>query len=353
MRHSTYLSIGLLIAVVLWMLSGALANVTKSTPVVKEAHGPVPVMKVQVIDVTAEEINHEIVIQGELKPLRQVEIRAQTGAKVVGMPVDRGALVEEGTPIIELAVEDRHVQLNQARAEISNLRLEVEGARKLQKEGLQSENHLKAVEASLAAAEADLLRAILELDYIRIKVPFSGVLEERYVELGSHLEKGDKVALILDESILKAVGHVSQQSAGMLSLGQLIKVRLLDGRDAQGRITYISRLGDSVTHSFRVEAEIPNPEGKLKAGVSAELHISVGSVSAHFLSPALLALSDKGEVGIKSVDQKGKVRFHAIDLVRTEANGVWVSGLPAKVRVITQGQGFVNEGEAVHPVPAS
>ena len=79
-----------------------------------------------------------------------------------------------------------------------------------------AENRLRAAEAALAAAEAELERAALELEYTRIKAPFDGVLEERFVELGSHLEKGDKAALLVDESELKAVGRVSQQSAGTL-----------------------------------------------------------------------------------------------------------------------------------------
>jgi len=80
--------------------------------------------------------------------------------------------------------------------------------------------------------------------------------------------------LLVDESVVKATGRVSQQSAGKLSLGQPIKLRLLDGREAEGQVTYISRVGDAETHSFRVEAEVPNPQGLLSAGVSAELRIA-------------------------------------------------------------------------------
>ncbi len=253
--------------------------------------------------------------------------------------------------LIELAQEDRTAQLERARAEVNNQKLEVAGARKLNKQGLQAENRLKAAEAALAAANADLKRARLELAYTRIKAPFGGVLEERYVELGSYPEKGEKVALLVDESVLKAVGRISQQSAGKLRLGQRIKVRLLDGREAEGQVTYISRLGDAETHSFRVEAEVANPEGLLHAGTSAQLRIAINNEAAHFLSPAAFSLDDTGEVGVKSVNDEGVVYFYPIDLVRTEADGVWVSGLPEQVRVIIQGQGFVSAGESVIPVP--
>jgi multidrug efflux system membrane fusion protein len=115
-------------------------------------------------------------------------------------------------------------------------------------------------------------------------------------------------------------------------------------------VTYISHLGDEETHSFRMEAEVPNPEGLLSAGVSAEIRIAIGREAAHFLSPAVLSLSEQGEVGVKSVDEDGRVHFHPIELMRSEAQGVWVTGLPSRVRLITQGQEFVNAGEKVIPV---
>ncbi|MCP3867584.1 MAG: HlyD family efflux transporter periplasmic adaptor subunit [Gammaproteobacteria bacterium] len=232
MRHSTVLSIGLLSALVAWMLSGATASVPE-TP--ESPLGPLKSpqqMKVTILDVKAREITREIVIQGELEPLRQV-------------------------------------------------------------------------------------------------------------------------ALLVDESVLKATGRVSQQSAGGLRLRQRIQVRLLDGREAVGQLTYISRVGDAETHSFRVEAEVPNTDHRLNAGTSAELRIAVGTEPAHFLSPAVLSLGDKGEVGMKSVDDQGVVGFFPIQLDRSEFDGVWVSGLLDTVSIITQGQGFVNRGESVIPVPAA
>ncbi len=353
MKSSGYLSLALLSAVVVWMLSGAFAGIAdKEVSPAKQATGPQK-MRVAVLDTRAQAVTHEIVVQGELVPLRQVEIRSKTESHVTGLPVDRGARVKSETLLVRLAEEDRPAQLKRAQTEVNKQRFEVKGARKLKNKGLQAENHLNAAEAALAAAQAELTRARLELGYTEIRAPFGGVLEERYVELGSHLEKGDRVALLVDESVLKAVGRVSQQSADKLRLGQPISIRLLDGREAEGRVTYISRVGDSETHSFRVEAQVPNPDGRFSAGVSAELRIAVGSESAHFLSPAVLSLDDTGQVGVKTVNDEGVVRFYPITLVRTEAGGVWLSGLPERVRVITQGQGFVNAGQAVIPVPAS
>jgi multidrug efflux system membrane fusion protein len=358
MKKSTYLSLGLFFLVAIWMLSGVLFKPSKSeisatNSVTHSTPRSPQKMTVGVEDIRSQNIMREIMVQGELEPLRKVEIRAQTTSRVVELPVEKGEPVAEGTLLVRLAKEDREAQLKSAQAEVESQQLEVAGAKKLLKRGLQSKNQLKARESALALAEAALERAKLELEYIAIKTPFQGVLEERYVELGSHLEKGDQVALIVDKSIVKAVGYISQQSTGKVRLGQKVNIRLLDGQEASGTLTYLSSVGDAQTHSFRVEADVVNTDGMLNAGVSVELSIATGQESAHFVSPAVLSLDAHGEIGIKSVNGDSVVSFYPIELLRTEAGGIWVSGLPDKVRIITQGQGFVNEGEPVKEMPAS
>ena len=90
MKSSTYLSLGLLVSVVAWMLSGAFANVSETESPGAERHKTHQKMKVRVRDVMAQEITREIVVQGELEPLRQVEISAQTASRVVNLPVSKG-----------------------------------------------------------------------------------------------------------------------------------------------------------------------------------------------------------------------------------------------------------------------
>lgn len=91
MKSSTYLSLGLLLAVVVWMLSGATAGAPETEIAREEPRNTLQKMKVRVIDAIAEEITREIVVQGELEPLRQVEIRSQTTSRVIGLPMPKGA----------------------------------------------------------------------------------------------------------------------------------------------------------------------------------------------------------------------------------------------------------------------
>jgi len=49
------------------------------------------------------------------------------------------------------------------------------------------------------------------------------------------------------------------------------------------------------------------------------------------------------------VDADNKVVFTAVTIERAQTDGVWVSGLPDAVDIITIGQGYVNNGETVDP----
>ena len=116
---------------------------------------------------------------------------------------------------------------------------------------------------------------------------------------------------------------------------------------------YVAPVASDTTRTFRVELAIPNPQGLLRAGMTAEVRLPAGEINAHRMTPALLTLDDDGNVGVKTVDEKNRVVFFPVEVVVSDSNGVWVTGLPDNARVITVGQGFVAPGETVNPVPAS
>jgi multidrug efflux system membrane fusion protein len=63
----------------------------------------------------------------------------------------------------------------------------------------------------------------------------------------------------------------------------------------------------------------------------------------------VISLDDAGRVGAKTVDEDDRVVFHPIEVIRTAPDGVWVTGLPERIRLITIGQDFVSAGERVRP----
>ena len=70
-------------------------------------------------------------------------------------------------------------------------------------------------------------------------------------------------------------------------------------------------------------------------------------MKAHRISPALLALDDSGGVGVRIVDARHVVQMVPVNVIKDDAQGVWVTGLPETATVITVGQELVGAGDRV------
>ena len=127
----------------------------------------------------------------------------------------------------------------------------------------------------------------------------------------------------------------------------------MSGATVEGSIRHISTVADEATRTFRVELQVPNPDGVISDGMTAEIALPLSLISAHLVSPAILTLSEKGLIGVKSVDENGLVLFHPVSIVDTDKDGVWIAGLPDEVELITVGQEYVTPGEKVESVPES
>lgn len=349
MSKSVLAAIAIAAALALWMLSGQLVARNAETPT-KAPERPAQPMKVQVQDLTAQPVARAVIVQGQLEPRRTIRLRAETSGAVIQVPVQKGQRVRRDAPLLRLAMEDREYRLRQAEALARQRRKDLDAVSKLKQKGLQAENRLIEAEALLAAAEAELERVKWDIAHTRIDAPLAGVVNELSVELGEFIERGDPVAALVDDSVLLATAQAPQQSVGQLQLGQVVKARVITGETLEGKISFISAMADPETRSFRIEAEIPNPEWRLTAGMSAALHIPLETIPGHFVSPSALVLDGHGALGAKAVEPSNRVVFHPVRIVRTAANGVWIAGLPERVRLIVLGQGFVSPGETVEPV---
>jgi multidrug efflux system membrane fusion protein len=346
---NSYLTAGvILLVVVLWMLSGLLRDDAAPAAAAKvSAQASAGLTQVRVKTFHAEPVTREVVFSGHSAPLRSVDLRAETIGTVASLPVPRGAPVHKGEVLITLAEDNRGARLREAQALVQQRQLELSATRKLQAGSLisevqlaQAETALKSAQAALGAAELDLARSV-------IRAPFDGVLDLRGVEVGASVREGDVVARVVDLDPLLIVGTVAEQDVGKLHLGDGGRAHLVTGEELSGRIRYIAAAADTATRTFSVELEVPNPQALPVAGVTAEVRVALEPLSAHHVSPALLALDDGGAVGVKSVGADGTVAFHPANIVRSGNDGLWLAGLPESVRLITVGQGFVNAGEKV------
>ncbi len=352
-RRPWPLAAGLTLLVLLWLASGALR---RESPGADGTQGSTPaptaVARVQIRAQQAESVTRTISVYGRTAPARTVQIKAETSGRVSAVGISRGEPARAGQTLLQLDLRDRQGRLEQARASVSEYQSAWESQQALKPQGYVSDTQLAETRAKLEGARAELLRAELDLDYMTLRAPFDGTVQERAVEVGDFVRPGDPVVTFVDNTRLIVTGSIAEQDAGFVRVGGAATAALVTGQNVKGRIRYLAPVAEEATRTFTVELEISNPGGKLPAGVTAEMRIPGGEVLAYRLAPSLLTLDAGGELGVKTVDANKQVEFHRVQIARSEANGVWVTGLPESASIIVVGQGYVSAGQPVQPVEA-
>ena len=116
---------------------------------------------------------------------------------------------------------------------------------------------------------------------------------------------------------------------------------------------FISNRASQQTRTYRVEIRIPNKDGAIPDGVTAEVSLWLAPVPATRMARSALTFWSEGKLGVRIVTEGDKVAFLPVTLVEDEADFLWVSGIPRGTRIIVQGQDFVGENRRVEPVPAA
>ena len=339
------------VAVVLWLFSGSPEEETTLPDTSALTAAETASDSVRVRTQSAESVTRTIVINGRTEAARSVTLAAETDGRIVSIAADRGANVASGELLIELDMRDREARLAMAEAMVRQREVENEARQSLKGESFVSEAQLAESEANLAAARAELERARLDLEFRQVRAPFDGALLERSVEVGDFVAVGDPIATFVDNRELVVSADLSEFDAAYVETGQVAEATLATGETLSGTIRYVAPVANESTRTFLVEMIVDNSDGSLRAGGTAELRLPAEKIEAHRVSPALLTLDDAGTVGVKIVDEDGIVRFAPADIALTTTEGVWIAGLPETTTFITVGQGYVDSGSTVNPVP--
>ncbi|MEO8223653.1 MAG: efflux RND transporter periplasmic adaptor subunit [Gammaproteobacteria bacterium] len=344
-RRPWILAVGATVIVVLWLATGALGRQPKS-PATSTPEAAV-VQRVQVRSQKAEPVTRTVTVYGRTAPARTVQLKAETSGRVTALGIARGEPAGSGQVLLKLDLRDRAARLAQARASVNEQESAWKAQQELKPSGYVSDTQLAETRAKLEGAKTELTRAQLDLEYMNIRAPFNGTMQQRAVEVGDYVRVGDPVATYVDNTRLIVTGSIAEQDAGFVRIGNKATAALVTGQEVQGIIRYLAPVAEEATRTFAVELEIPNPGGKLPAGVTAEMRIPGDEVLAYRVAPSLLTLDANGELGLKTVNPQNQVEFHRVALARSDANGVWVTGLPEAASIIIVGQGYVSAGQPV------
>jgi multidrug efflux system membrane fusion protein len=357
MAHFTpkKISIVIIVVVLAWIATGLVTG-TKHGETEKESvqsgNDLKKLLKIETLD--AKPYTRLVTINGFTGANRMVELKPEVEGKVVELPVKKGQWVEKGQLIVRLDDRDRREKLAEAKAKLAARTLEYSAAQELESKGYRPRIAVADSKAAIETARLELAQAQLNCDNTRIVAPFGGRLEELNVEIGDFVLAGyfgsiggKAMARIVEDEPIKVSGQISEKDLPTVDKDAEVAVVLSDNRELKGRISYLSQYGNMESRSFGVEVTVPNPNHDIPVGMTATIKLPASEGDAYLVSSSVLALDDAGKVGVKLVDDANVVQFSPVEILANTDEGLWIGGLPAHVRLVTQGQAFVNAGQKI------
>jgi membrane fusion protein, multidrug efflux system len=355
MKGARIAAVGLVVGAAAWIASGHLfphETAESRAAVQPEAKQQQKLFRVSVIDSRVEPRTRSLVLSGRTEADKKMMLMARADGTIAELKVRRGSVVKEGDVIAVLSDEAREARVLQAKAMLLQRKTELAAKMKLVEQGtmpkleaVNLETQFKAAEAGLAAAEAEKDRSV-------VRAPWSGIVNDVPVEVGQAVLQmmGKEIAQIVSIDPILAVVEVAERNLAGVHLGGVAEVRLVTGKKANGKVRFISKSASASTRTYRVDVEIPNADGSIPDGITAEVAIPLAPVPATRVARSALTFSSSGELVVRLVDAGSKVAFVPVSLVEDQQEFMWVAGIADGARVIVQGQDFVREGQQVEAV---
>ena len=243
--------------------------------------------------------------QGALFAKESIILSNKQEGYVQQVYVDFGDKVKKGQLLAEmeqeelaLEVEVQESALKQAEANFIRAQAEYTRAQELAAENLIPEQRLdtneadyKVAEARVRTAEKILALARKRLRDTRIVSPVSGFVQERFINPGEYKQAASSLLELVVVNPLKLRSPVPERFAAVAETGMPLRVEVeaLPGQVFEGVLTRMAARVDHRTRSLLIEAEIPNPDGKLRPGYFARITGVLGEEDALFIPRTGLA----------------------------------------------------------------
>jgi RND family efflux transporter MFP subunit len=331
-------------------------------------------------------IQKDVPVQGEWVGTLQGYVNAQIQPQVTGYLIRQdyreGGLVRKGQLLFEIdprpfqaLLDQANGQLAQAEAQMANAELNVKRdipeaeAHAIPQSQLETDTQaLRAAKASVAADQAAVEQAVINLGYTRVVSLIDGIAGINTVQVGNLVGPSTVLTAVSQVSPIKVYFPISEQEylrmadgGGPGSLDFIthasqipLHLTLADGSayPHPGRIIFADRQVNTDTGTIQIVGEFPNPRNLLRPGQYARVQASTGTMNGALLVPqsAVSQLQGSDQVTVIGTDDRAQLRsVH----VGPTVGSLWTitAGLKPGERVVAVGAEKVKDGQPVNPTP--
>jgi len=361
-----------------------------------------PTVTVGVTRVVKKSLGRDLTLSSELVPFQEIDVYAKESGYVKDLKVDYGTHVKAGQVMAVLEIPELEAQLDEDQAEIKNATNQVARAQHelaryqaqykalhleytrlndvfqsqpgivaqqevddAQGRDLAASSQVDAGQAALEAAQSQLAAAKAKLvhdqslyDYSRITAPFSGVVTERYANLGTLMQAGTgsstqamPLVKLSEDDLFRLVIPVPEAYVRYIRIGDPVKVQVPSlNRTFPGKVARFSVDVRSDTRTMHTEVDVPNPQHVLLPGLYAEADLQLDRKD-NIPSVPVQALSHRGdETSVFVVGADGTLEQRAVQIgLETSSDAEILFGLSEGEQVVVSDRSALKPGERVIP----
>src|SRR5580693_1379207 len=357
---------------------------------------------VGVTKVVKKTLSRQITLSSELVPFQEIDVYAKESGYVQKLNVDYGTHVKTGQTMATLEIPELQAQLEQDGAEIKNAMNQVSRAdHELQRYNAQynalhleytrlnqvfetqpgivaqqevddaqgkdlaassqvdaGKAALEAAQSQLAATKAKLVHDQTLFDYSRITAPFSGVVTERYANLGTLVQAGTNsstqampIVRLSQDDLFRLVIPIPESYVRYIRIGDPVNVHVPSlNRTFPGKVARFSVDVRADTRTMHTEVDVPNPERVLMPGLYAEAEVGLDEKDNVPTVP-LQAVSHQGnKTTVFVVTRDGELEERTVELgLQTTTDAEVLSGSSEGDQVVVSDRSGLKPGQKVHP----
>lgn len=287
--------------------------------------------------------------------------------------VDLGDRVEAGQVLAVVAAPEVDQEVRAAEAEARQARVDLELAsghhtraeamvrdRLISQEDYSDRRGARdAAQAALASAEARLANARQRQAFQQVRAPFAGVIAARNVERGDRVV-GDSATAAAPLFELNALDplrvqvDVPQSAALQVRPGLAADVTFpeLPGERFRAEVVRASQSISGEAGGMRVELRLPNPDGRIPAGMVGEVRLQVPRAAAA-LVPLAAVVQDADGARVAGVGEDSTVAFRRVVLGRNLGEAIEVvEGVAPGDTLVLAPNALLADGSRVRARPA-
>ena len=361
-----------------------------------------PALTVGVTKVSKKSLGRDITLSSELVPFQEIDVYAKESGYVKKLLVDYGSHVKAGQVMAILEIPELEAQLQQDQAEIKNSGNQVTRAQHelaryqaqykalhlqytrlsnvfqsqpgivaqqevddAQGKDMAASSQVDAGQASLEAAQSQLAASKAKLahdqtlfDYTKITAPFSGVVTQRYANLGTLVQAGTNsstqampIVKLSEDDLFRLVIPVPESYVRFIHVGDRVDVHVASlNRTFPGKVARFSVDVREDTRTMHTEVDVRNPDHTLVPGLYAEADLVLEHKEDIPTIP-LQALSHEGNrTSVLVVNGNDQLEDRNVSLGIQTANDAEVtSGLKEGEMVVVSDRAGLKPGEKVLP----